>query len=102
MPVDWNKYPANWESIRHDILERAEHCCEFCGVANHGETQSGKRVVLTIAHLDHDTTHNEPENLRALCQKCHLTYDAKQHATNAALTRRKKKERAGQLSLNLR
>jgi hypothetical protein len=36
------------------------------------------RIILTIAHLDHD-----PENwdvsddrLAALCQKCHLTHDA--------------------------
>ena len=101
MPVNWDNYPENWKALRYDILERSEHCCEFCGVANHGETQSGKRVVLTIAHLDHDTTHNEPDNLRALCQKCHLTYDAKLHAQHAAITRRNKKEAAGQLPLIL-
>ena len=28
------------------------------------------------------------ENLRALCQRCHLRYDAKHHAKNAARTRR--------------
>lgn len=37
------------------------------------------KIVLTVAHLDHD-----PENwdvkddrLKALCQRCHLQYDAK-------------------------
>lgn len=36
------------------------------------------RVVLTIAHLDHDETNHEVtiERLSALCQMCHLRYDA--------------------------
>lgn len=58
------------------------------------------RIVLTIAHLDHDTTHNDDGNLRALCQRCHLTYDAKHHAKNAAETRRNKfKTLTGQMEM---
>jgi ribosomal protein L37AE/L43A len=33
------------------------------------------KVVLTIAHLDHDITNNDYENLKALCQKCHNNHD---------------------------
>ena len=47
------------------------------------------KIVLTVAHLDHDPTNNVDSNLAHLCQKCHLTYDAKLHAQNAAITRRK-------------
>jgi hypothetical protein len=38
------------------------------------------KVVLTIAHLDHDEDNWEvkPERLAALCQLCHLQYDAKE------------------------
>jgi hypothetical protein len=38
------------------------------------------KVVLTIAHLDHDETNHEVklERLKALCQICHLRYDAKE------------------------
>lgn len=38
------------------------------------------KVVLTIAHLDHDeTNHNvSDDRLKALCQLCHLRYDAKE------------------------
>ena len=38
------------------------------------------KVVLTIAHLDHDeTNHNvTDERLKAACQLCHLRYDAKE------------------------
>lgn len=38
------------------------------------------RVVLTVAHLDHDEeNHNvSDDRLKALCQYCHLNYDAKE------------------------
>lgn len=36
------------------------------------------KVVLTIAHLDHDETNFDVEDdrLAAMCQSCHLNYDA--------------------------
>lgn len=34
------------------------------------------KVVLTVAHLDHQPENCARENLRALCQKCHNDYDA--------------------------
>lgn len=40
------------------------------------------KTVLTIAHLDQDPRGDDPERLRALCQRCHLTYD-KQPAQRA-------------------
>lgn len=49
------------------------------------------RIVLTIAHLDHDPTNNSDDNLAALCQLHHLRHDSKQHRTNAAETRMQKK-----------
>ena len=35
-------------------------------------------VVLTVAHLDHDEENHEvsDDRLKALCQYCHLNYDA--------------------------
>jgi hypothetical protein len=50
------------------------------------------KVVLTVAHLDHDINNNSLFNLAAMCQRCHLKYDAKHHAANAAETRRRKKK----------
>jgi len=37
-----------------------------------------RRVVLTISHLDHDETNHDvkDDRLKALCQVCHLRYDA--------------------------
>jgi hypothetical protein len=39
-------------------------------------------VILTIAHLDHDETNHKVsyDRLKALCQRCHLKYDAKHKA----------------------
>lgn len=46
-------------------------------VSVNGETKKVK-VVLTIAHLDHDETNHDvaDDRLRAWCQHCHLNYDA--------------------------
>jgi 5-methylcytosine-specific restriction endonuclease McrA len=45
-------------------------------------------VVLTIAHLDQQPENNDHANLRALCQRCHLRFDADwRHARAAAGTR---------------
>ena len=52
------------------------------------------KVVLTIAHLDHDVNNNCYSNLAALCQRCHNRHDAKYRAAN-----RKAKRQANQTSL---
>ena len=43
-----------------------------------GNTITPVNVILTVAHLDHDNTNpNVKDNrLKALCQICHLRYDA--------------------------
>jgi hypothetical protein len=63
---------------------------EKLGYARGSEYNAGKliRVVLTIAHLDHDPTNNDPQNLKALCQMHHLRHDHEHHQKNAAVTRR--------------
>jgi ribosomal protein L37AE/L43A len=33
------------------------------------------KVVLTVAHLDHDINNNDYSNLKALCQRCHNRHD---------------------------
>ncbi len=98
-PENKARYPANWKEIRAHILTRAGHKCEWCAAVNYEPHPiSGSKVVLTIAHLDHAPEHNHESNLAALCQRCHLRYDAKHHAVNARRTRDLKR---GQMSLNL-
>jgi len=103
-PENRHRYPSYWHTaIRPAILARARHRCEGstaypdCRAVNHApHPVTGKRVVLTIAHLDHTPEHCAPENLRAMCQRCHLTYDASHHAATARQTRR---ARSKQLAL---
>lgn len=45
-------------------------------------------IVLTIAHLDHTPENCDDDNLRALCQRCHLKHDREHHAETAKATRR--------------
>jgi len=54
------------------------------------------KIVLTVAHLDHDESSEDDSNFAHLCQRHHLRLDAKHHARNAARTRR---NRGGQLDL---
>ena len=112
MPINYKEYPFNWKTeIRPAVLERANNCCEWCGVRNHSIIwRSGKgkddwqywpegmeseewtfelmrkstKVILTIAHLDHDKLNHDVslDRLAALCQKCHLGHDLKYHIRN--------------------
>lgn len=97
-PENKARYPKDWRDIRTAVLIRACYVCEGspqfpdCRAANNQpHPTTGSRVVLTVAHLDHQPENNRMSNLRALCQKCHLAYDAKHHAANAAITRHEKR-----------
>ena len=83
-PENKGRYPKNWKEIRQQILQCANNRCEFCGRENHSMVDNGHgkmiKVVLTIAHLNHTPEDCRPENLRALCQRCHNRYDAKHRA----------------------
>ena len=84
MPVDWSKYPDCWAALSLNIRnKRAKGRCEWrypngarCAALN-GQPHpvTGSKVVLTVAHLDHDTKNNLLCNLMAMCQLHHNRYD---------------------------
>lgn len=89
-PQNKARYPANWKHISEDIrFHRANNRCEVCGVPNYvwvnSKTRelclSGEdgaiRIILTVAHLDHQPENCDYSNLMAMCQKCHNNYDRK-------------------------
>lgn len=89
-------HSKEWKAFRAELIERAGNRCEGtpqfpdCRAENGGaHPVTGSKVVLTIAHMDHDESHSDPDRCRALCQKCHLTWDSKHHAKNAAARRRR-------------
>lgn len=115
-PENKARYPKNWDAIRKAVVRyRSLDRCEGSPAyqdctAKNGEPHpvTGSMVVLTVAHLDHtpencdgmeDGSRDLPypmkhSNLRHWCQRCHLTYDAKHHAINAAATRKEGKAMA--------
>ena len=95
-PENKARYPKNWKAIRNEIIKRAGNRCEGspdfpdCRAENgQARPDTGSRVVLTIAHLDHVPEHCDDDNLRAWCQRCHLNYDKAHHAQTAYYTRRR-------------
>lgn len=124
MPCDYSKYPKDWKDIRKRILERDGHCCKVCGVENYSMGYRDNReefhkiqptfqgdvdaidaicegfkpikIVLTIAHLNHDINDNSDENLAALCQLHHNRHDVRHRVS----TRREKLfKKKGQIKL---
>lgn len=88
-PENRARYPKDWKAISDRIRTEAEWRCEGSPAypdcrAAHGEPHpvTGSRVVLTVAHLDHQPENCERENLRAWCQRCHNTYDRPHRARN--------------------
>jgi hypothetical protein len=99
-PENKPRYPADWKAISARIrFTRAGGRCECLGecgkdhagrcAAVHGQPNpcTGATVYLTTAHLDHTPEHCDEANLRAMCQGCHLAYDAEHHAETARATR---------------
>lgn len=101
-PENRDRYPKDWPQISLRIRTvRAGGQCECegeCGRGTHGTHRctnrnggraygTGSRVVLTVAHLDHTPEHCDDDNLKAMCQGCHLHYDRDHHRQTAARTR---------------
>lgn len=64
------------------------------------DAKSHVKVILTVAHLDHDESNNAPDNLRSLCQLHHLRHDARDNARRRSANARKAADdAAGQGSL---
>lgn len=114
MPFNKKNYPDNWREISDYIrFQRAKSKCEKCGLVHGGLRWNGKRfvkVVLTTAHIGLDKPDGSPgskydtmdcrfENLIALCDRCHLAFDADQHFLSRAIRERAALIAAGQQNL---
>jgi len=100
---------AGWPELRAAILARAGGACECTGQCGSHSDRCGApdrayivrpgharwrwrlagdvvaagerrvRVVLSVAHLDQNANNNDPGNLLAVCQRCHIVHDRAQH-----------------------
>jgi hypothetical protein len=73
-------------------IDGKELGADYVGEVCTNEKTTFIRVVLTIAHLDHNIENNDYANLKALCQRCHIHYDKELHKENSKKTRVKKKK----------
>lgn len=117
-----------WKAAHAAVMTRAAQRCEWCGKPNRAVVRGGPyrgvwydepartwrdrqgayaappkhttlvQVQLGVAHLDHDPTHNDLDNLAALCRRCHLVYDGPHHRRTARLRR---DAQTGQMRLEL-
>lgn len=107
-PENRGRYPDEWDDISRRIrFDRAQNRCECEGECGRGHASrcprrqgdllkmdpNGPKVILTVAHLDHTPENCDENNLRAMCQGCHLHYDRGHHAQTAARTRREQATR---------
>jgi len=88
------RYPKDWKYISEYIrFKRAQEVCECkgeCGThrepckARHGwpHPVTNSEVILTTAHLNPPIENCSYDNLKAMCQRCHLNYDIQHHINN--------------------
>jgi len=106
MPIDPEKkkrYPKNWKQISEYIrFKRAGNKCEWCDAKNYEpHPDTGSKVILTVAHVFDKTKSNcSLDNLAALCQRCHLNHDRKDHLAKQRMNRWKKKFKEKQQRFN--
>jgi hypothetical protein len=99
-PENRHRYPANWKELvelckQRTIADNGRDCCEGsplfpdCRAENYQpHPDTGGRVVLTTAHVNHVVEDCSPDNLRRWCNRCHLSHDAQHHAQTAYATRK--------------
>lgn len=98
--VIWDASVPGWRYQRGGLVDDDSFPAEYL-------TRKPTRVILTVHHVGiakpdgapgdpHDKLDCRPENLQALCQRCHLLADMPHHIANARLTRAEKKRAAAQ------
>lgn len=118
------RYPVEWKNIIVPrIAKRAGGRCECtgecgkhsdrCTARNHKPHPiTGSISTFTTAHLGipkpdgtpgnkHDKQDCRDENLKHMCNACHLNFDRDEHVANARATRRRKIVEAGQMEMSI-
>lgn len=82
---DLMPWPNDWPEAHLDPLR-----CWAIGGIEHPITDS--RVILTVAHLPgREIEQCGDDDLKAMCQRCHLRMDHAQHKQNSAKTRHRRR-----------
>lgn len=68
------RYPKRGGEWR-PVDDRASAAVNQCLEDLRGPAGRLTRIIITVHHVDGDPTNNATDNLRALCQRCHLRAD---------------------------
>lgn len=80
----WRATSSTWRDWR-DWLDRSAPAAVAAGIkAGLWKKRRVIRVKIGVAHLDHDPANNADDNLRALCDWCHLHFDRMHHSETRA------------------
>ncbi len=72
-PRHQGEYPSNWAEIAAEVKTAASWCCVRCHHPH--DVKSGH--MLTVHHFDGNKSNCRRWNLMALCQRCHLSVQAR-------------------------
>ena len=67
------EYTEDWKEVSRRTKARSGWRCIRCKEPNNKKTNH----VLTVHHFDGDKENNKWWNLLALCQRCHLSFQAR-------------------------
>ena len=67
------EYPDDWAEISKAVKDAADWCCVRCG--EYHNPSAG--YCLTVHHFDGNKSNCDEWNLMALCQRCHLSVQAR-------------------------
>lgn len=70
----WNWWHA--KKMKKALVSERGHKCERCGATD---------IDLELHHIDHNLSHNQPDNFQLLCHSCHvkITYEFIQTETTS-------------------
>lgn len=71
--IQRGEYPPNWKQIADEVKDDANWCCVRC--STYHDVPTG--YCLTVHHFDGNKSNCERWNLMALCQRCHLSVQAR-------------------------
>lgn len=72
-PQHRGEYPADWDAIAKVVKDEAKWTCVRC----HQYHNPTIGYTLTVHHFDGDKANIARWNLMALCQRCHLSVQAR-------------------------
>lgn len=84
MPLDRDRYPANWTKIAVAVKELAGWKCSKCGQQCYRPGEKREELersewtgkTLCVHHSDYNPANNSSTNLTPLCNPCHLSLHA--------------------------